>query len=241
MIQHRGPGRGSIITGSSVHNSRVGRTHRDVYSGVLAFYSRVFQQLEAEGNVDVLNDVHIFSLHHIYIPRIQNSLEELVSQMNNRPVSTERNHSPLQMWDRGKLENLYSGHTALSEAEIEHLGIDPDGVLSVEVENYQEEIDPPLVSLPEEQKGELPDPLTNDGNSGKDIYLQCIEVIHGFLCSSHGMPPGPPRSMGHDMWAKVPQEIWTPTFKILAKSLLASHTKDAIAPLRFVCVCVCGY
>ncbi|CAH3173671.1 unnamed protein product [Porites lobata] len=101
MIQHRGPGRGSMITGSSVHNSRVERTHRDAYSGVLAFYSRVFQPLEDEGNLDVLNDVHIFSLHHIYIPRIQNSLEELVSQMNNRPVSTERNHSPLQMWERG--------------------------------------------------------------------------------------------------------------------------------------------
>ncbi|CAH3041319.1 unnamed protein product, partial [Porites lobata] len=180
MIQHRGPARGSIITGSSVHNSRVERSHRDVYSGVLAFYSHVFQQLEDEGNLDVLNDVHIFSLH----PRIQNSLEELVSQMNNRPVSTERNHSPLQMWERGMLENLHSGHTALSEAEIEHLGVDPDGVLSVEVEDYQVEIDPPLVSLSEEQKGELPDPLTNDGNSGKDIYLQCIEVVNGFLCSS---------------------------------------------------------
>ena len=184
MIQHRGPSRGSIITGSSVHNSRVERTHRDVYSGVLAFYSRVFQQLEDEGNQDDLNDVHIFSLHHIYIPRIQNSLEELVSQMNNRPVSTERNHSPLQMWERGMLENLHSGHTALSEAEIEHLGVDPDGVLSVEVEDYQVEIDPPLVSLSEEQKGELSDPLTNDGNSGKFIYLRCIEVVHGFLCSS---------------------------------------------------------
>ena len=35
MLQHRGTGRGSIITGSSVHNSRVERAHRDVYSGVL--------------------------------------------------------------------------------------------------------------------------------------------------------------------------------------------------------------
>ena len=34
------------------------------------------------------------------------------------------------------LENLHSGHTALSEAEIEHLGVDPDDVLSVEVEDY---------------------------------------------------------------------------------------------------------
>ena len=79
------------------------------------------------------------------------------------------------------LENL---HSALSEAEIEHLGVDPDGVLSVKVEDYQLEIDPPLLSLSEEQKGELSDPLTNDGNSGKFIYLQCIEVVHGFLCSS---------------------------------------------------------
>ena len=44
MIEHRGEGRGSIITGSSVHNSRVERAHRDVYSGVLAFYARTFEQ-----------------------------------------------------------------------------------------------------------------------------------------------------------------------------------------------------
>ena len=37
MIEHRGEGRGSIITGSSVHNSRVERVYRDIYSGVLAF------------------------------------------------------------------------------------------------------------------------------------------------------------------------------------------------------------
>ena len=115
MMQHCGPGRGSIITGSSVHNSRVERTHRDVYSGVL-------------GNFDVLNDLHIFSLHHVYIPRIEHSLRELVRQMNNRPVSTERNLSPLQMWEKGMLENLHSGHTALSEAEIDHFRVDPNGV-----------------------------------------------------------------------------------------------------------------
>ena len=118
MIQHRGPGRGSIITGSSAHNSRVERTHRNVYSGVLVFYARIFLQLEDEGNLDVLNDVHIFSLHHVYIPTIENALEELVGQMNNRPVSMERNLSPLQMWEKGMLENLLSGHTALRELKL---------------------------------------------------------------------------------------------------------------------------
>lgn len=79
------------------------------------------------------------------------------------------------------LENLHSGHTALSEAEIEHLGVDPDGVLSVEVEDYQVEIDPPLVSLSEEQKGELPDPLTNDGNSGKDFTCNALRSLMDFF------------------------------------------------------------
>ena len=46
MIQNRGAGRGSIITGSSVHNSRVERAHRDIYSGVLVFYARIFEQME---------------------------------------------------------------------------------------------------------------------------------------------------------------------------------------------------
>ena len=42
VIQNRGDGRGSIITGSSVHNSRVERTHQDLYSawcvGILCTY-----------------------------------------------------------------------------------------------------------------------------------------------------------------------------------------------------------
>ena len=48
MIDHRGQGRGSIITGSSVHNSRVERAHRDIYSGVQAFYAHIFEAMEDE-------------------------------------------------------------------------------------------------------------------------------------------------------------------------------------------------
>ena len=34
------------------------------------------------------------------------------------------------------LENINSGQTALSKVEIEKFGLDPDGVLSVEEEDY---------------------------------------------------------------------------------------------------------
>ena len=178
MLQNRGVGRGSIITGSSVHNCRVERTHRDIFSGVLVFYSRIFEELERDGLLDVLDDIHLFSLHHVYIPRIENSLQELVAQLNNRPVSIERNQSPLQMWESGMLENIHSNHTALQEEEIEHFGVDPDGVLAIEDEDYQLTVDPPMLHLTDEQMAMLPNPLANDNNSGKDLYQQCIEALH---------------------------------------------------------------
>jgi hypothetical protein len=186
MIEHCGEGRGSIITGSSVHNSRVERSHRDIYSGVLAFYARIFQELEDEGNLDVLNDVHLFSLHHVYIARINRSLQEFVQQMNNRPVSTEHNQSPLQMWERGMLENIHSGHTALTPVETEHFGVDPNGVLRVEEEDYQVSILPPIIQLQDEQLEQLeqlPDLLTVDGNNGKTIFVQTVNTITSTLSS----------------------------------------------------------
>ena len=89
MIEHRGTNRGSIITGSSVHNCRVERPHCDIYSGVVVFYALIFEELEDEGCLDPLQDGHIFCSHNIFIPRINNFLQELVGQMNRRPVSSE--------------------------------------------------------------------------------------------------------------------------------------------------------
>ena len=182
MIQNRGVGRGSIITGSSVHNSRVERTHRDVYSGVLVFYARIFEELERDGLLDVLDDIHLFSLHHVYIPRIiENSLKELVAQLNNRPVSTERNQSPLQMWHTGMLGNIHSDHTALQAEDIENFGVDPDGVLSIEDEDYQVVVTPPILDLTDEELAMLPNPLSNDNNIGKYLYKQCIETLNNMV------------------------------------------------------------
>ena len=38
MIEKRGSGRGSIITGLSTHNQRIERLWRDVFQGVLSYY-----------------------------------------------------------------------------------------------------------------------------------------------------------------------------------------------------------
>ena len=143
-----------------------------MYAEVLIFYSCIFEQLEDEGKLDV------------YILGIENTLEELVRQMNNRPVSIERNQSPLQMREMGMLENLHSGHTALSEVEVEHFGPDQNGALAVDDQDYEINFSPPVISLSDEQIIQLPNPLLNYRNNGKNLYLACVEVINMFLTSS---------------------------------------------------------
>ena len=54
MLERRDLPRGSIITGSSVHNCQVERAHRDVYAGVLCFYAKLFVEMEEEGILDPL-------------------------------------------------------------------------------------------------------------------------------------------------------------------------------------------
>lgn len=100
---HRGPGRGSFITGRSVHNQRIERLWRDVFSSCTAHLYHMFYSMEDEGLLDPMDDIDLFCLHFVFIPRINQQLEYFKSAYSRHKLRTEHHHTPLQLWTRGML------------------------------------------------------------------------------------------------------------------------------------------
>lgn len=103
MLNHqlRGGGRGSFITGSSVHNTRIERLWRDVYAQVLCQFYVMFHTFEDRGLLDPDNELDMCCLHAVYLPRINYLLTEFTNMWNNHKLRTEGNRTPNQLFFTG--------------------------------------------------------------------------------------------------------------------------------------------
>ena len=89
-----------VITGSSVHEG-VERLWCDVHWCIVAVFSDIFQSLETGGTLDPTNEVDLYCLHHVFLPRINKSLAEFQESWYNHALSSGGRTTPYQPFFQG--------------------------------------------------------------------------------------------------------------------------------------------
>lgn len=111
-VYHRDATR--AIRGSSVHNQRIERAWVDVWKDVTNLFYDAFYFLEDERLLDPDNDVDIWALHFVYLPRIEKTLKRFKQQWNNHSLRTARSQTPAQLFVSGSLEQFHDGSRAMT-------------------------------------------------------------------------------------------------------------------------------
>lgn len=180
--------RRSHITGESVHNQRIERLWRDVFLHVLEQFYSMFYTLEDSALLDPSNDVHKLSLHIVFLPEIQNRLEQFRNAWNHHSLRTENNRTPTQIWTEGMLANMgvnstatnnvfdENSYTAENLAELlEQHGLDPlpvqdpEHVPSVIVE-------PPQIILSQQQLQSVNTAVSHISDLKMKYQACCAEI-----------------------------------------------------------------
>ena len=124
MICIQGMGRQSHIVGRSVHNQRIERLWRDVFTFVLSRFYAVFYCMEDAGLLDPNNSKHIMYLHLSFGQLICKELATFAKSWNMHGLRSEHHLTPLRLWMRSMVARQFLNPTdqfrSLHEAATAH-------------------------------------------------------------------------------------------------------------------------
>lgn len=76
------------------------RLWRDLWLAVTRIYCDVLHDLEG-GFLSIDNVAHLFCVHYVFLPRLQEDLDTFPYDQNNHALRTEGNMTPTQLWALG--------------------------------------------------------------------------------------------------------------------------------------------
>ena len=175
-----------MITGSSTHNQRIKRLLRDTHRSVTTLYYHLFYFLESQGLLDPLNDMHIFALHYVYLPRISRALTIFKQGWNHHGIRTAGHHSPHQLFVSGALRLHSSGLHAVdffSQVGVNY-GIDQYETIIPTPEDNTVTVPDCRIVIPDTDMERLQqevNPLAHSDNYGIELYEQVVEILEDVL------------------------------------------------------------
>ncbi len=165
----------AVLVGSSTHNQRIERLWRDTYRCVVALYVDLFQKMEADSRLNLLNEIDLFCLHVVFLPRINRDLISFIECWSNHSLSTEGNLTPNQLFIEGAIEN---------NVTISRPSLDP-GFVQYTIPSSNVAVDVPRSSfVPCDNilhDLELVDKLQNCSDFGYSIYRDVCNTVGSHL------------------------------------------------------------
>ena len=95
---------------------RIERLWLDLFVKVASKYHGIFNHLEKYEILSLENDVHMFALHFVYLPRLQEDLRTWQRSHNHHPVRTENNRTPLQLYHESFIQHAETHYSSIQNA-----------------------------------------------------------------------------------------------------------------------------
>uniref|UniRef100_A0A1X7VI81 Integrase core domain-containing protein n=1 Tax=Amphimedon queenslandica TaxID=400682 RepID=A0A1X7VI81_AMPQE len=96
MLHHPLREPGCMLTGHSVHNQRIERLWRNVFTECTSYYHSIIYSLEDSGLLDKSKEADIFALIFVHMEDVQQQLTLFKDVWNHHKMRTSHNHTTMQ-------------------------------------------------------------------------------------------------------------------------------------------------